>query len=286
MTTVLSDAGVQFADGSVQARATFPVTVRQTILSGAAAFIAIGSGLSCNLLATTTPLRLAFAQGFDASGQVDFISTLSADVAGYWPGLTANVNNYLFVDRNTSTGVLTAISSILPYIAQDASVAISVANGQHTYVYDTGQMYVGNGATATAVQRVAVGECLAGAATITSVVSYAKLRKFQSQTATGTIPTPTRINANHNIGVKPRIVRCTMINISAEGGYTAGQEMEIQGLSSAANTNVVTFGADNSLSMGVTASNTAIYIWHRTAGTIFAFTAGNWATRFYAEGGF
>jgi hypothetical protein len=274
------------ATGVTSASSSVVVRARQSILDGAAAFIQIGTGLACNLLATSVPVRFSFAAGMGANGSVDYVGSASADVASFWSGLTVSTTNYLFVDRNSGTGALTGIASTLPYIDQDSSAAISVVNGQHTYVTDTGQMYVGNGSTATAVQRTAVGQCVTGVSTVTSVTSYAKLGAYVAQTSTGTVPTTTRINSNHNIGVKPRRVRCTMVNINPEGGYTAGQEMEIQGLTSAGNTNVVTLGADDRLSMGVTAASTATYIWNRTTGALFLFNAANWATKFYAERGF
>jgi len=276
MTTSLSDTGVTFADNSVQARAAFLVPVRQTILSGAAAIIAIGSGLTCNLLATTTPVRLAFARGFDASGQVDFIGTLSADVAGYWSGLTANVNNYLLVDRNTSTGALTAVSSILPYIAQDSTVAISVASGQHTYVYDAGQMYVGNGSVASAVDRVAVGECLAGAATITSVVSYAKQRKYAAPAGSNPNNTNTTVSLNHNTGVANLVVQHQWVCNSAEAGYSVGDP--VNNILNTGGTPLFD-GTYTRLVVGYIANTGACSVCHKSTSTVTAMTLAKWDYR-------
>lgn len=200
------------------------VQKRQTVLAGAATRIAIGTGLAVNLLATTTPVRVSFAAGIGAQGTIDRVSTLSADVTGFWSGLTANVVNYLFYDRNTSTGAVTGVASVLPYIAQNSSAAISVVNGQHTYVYDTGQMYVGNGSVATAVDRTAEGECLAGAATITTVTSYAMQREYDSG-YTATVPAAgTVISKNHNLGTNTKLdakflIECTTTDANWPVGY-------------------------------------------------------------------
>jgi hypothetical protein len=87
---------------------------RQTVLSGAVAaatglanFMSAGSGLTVDLAATTTPVAIAFAAGHGSSGPVDYVGYVSADDASCWSGLTASTTNYLYVDRNSSTGALT-----------------------------------------------------------------------------------------------------------------------------------------------------------------------------------
>jgi len=196
---------------------------RQTILAAAAAPLVIGTGLAVNLAATAAPYRLSIPAGMGTYGAIDYPGNITVDAASFWSGLTANVVNYLFVDRNTTTGALTGVASVLPYIAQDADTAVSVVNGQHTYDYDTGIMYVGNGATASAVQRVAVGECLAGAATITTVTPYRKMRHYNSAEQTITAGTP--VVLSHNLGVQPNQVTHVIRNKTTEGGYPVGYEI-------------------------------------------------------------
>lgn len=205
---------------------TSPVTwvpARQSILAGAAAFVQIGTGLACNLLATTTAVRLSFAAGMNANGAVDYVGSISTDSASFWSGLTASTTNYLFVDRNTSTGALTGVASLLPYIEQDSSASISVASGQHTYVYDTGQMYVGNGSVATAVQRTAVGQCVTNGSAVTSVISYAKLGKAAGAQTTLALETP--YSFNHYIGTNflhvTRGYKCK----TTDAGYPVGHKI-------------------------------------------------------------
>lgn len=201
---------------------------RQTVLTGAATRLAIGTGLAVNLLATTTPLRVSFAGGTGNQGYIDRIATLTADVTGFWSGLTANVVNYLFYDRNTTTGVVTGVASTLPYIAQDSNASISVANGQHTYVYDTGQMYVGNGSVATTVDRTAEGECLAGASTIATVTSYRLQGKYRAPLGTA-IANGTRMSFNHNIGTSLLKVRHLAQWVAAVHGFPIGEQINLDG---------------------------------------------------------
>jgi hypothetical protein len=260
------------------------VPLRQTILAGASAFVAIGPGLACNLVATATPLRLAFANGMGAAGASDFVGTLSADVTGYWSGLTANVVNYLFVDRNASTGALTAISSTLPYIAQDSVPAISVVNGQHTYVSDVGQMYVGNGSTATAVQRDAVGECLAGASTITSVVSYTKVGRYSNEQTT--IAVATAYSFNSNIGTPFQRAIAWIECKTADVGYAVGDRIYVLGAD--ANGSVYSGAAfwTTRNTCGFTFGGSGPKLPHKSTGTITDTVIGSWKVGFSVARGF
>lgn len=75
--------------------------VRQTVIAGAldangyANFFSIGAGLAINLAATTTPLIMAFAGGYNSGGSVDRLSLLSADVASFVSALQATNTNYI-----------------------------------------------------------------------------------------------------------------------------------------------------------------------------------------------
>ena len=211
------------ADGTaVVASTSILVKTRQTILQQAAAPLVIGTGLAVNLAATATSYRVTVPNGVGANGNIDFMVNRTADVTGYWSGLTASVINYLFVDRNSSTGVDTGVASSLPYIAQ-AGGTISVVSGQHTYDYSTGTMYVGNGSVATAVQRTAVGQCLAGAASITTVTPYAIGRIYDSG-YTATLPiVAARTTKVSNLGVEGEhelTIKCTTADLNFAVGET------------------------------------------------------------------
>lgn len=263
---------------------TVQVPVRQTTLSAATSFIAIGTGLACNLLATAIPARFSFAAGIGAAGAVDYVGSASADVTGFWSGLTANTTNYLFVDRNSGTGALTGVASLLPYIAQDSGVAISVVNGQHTYVYDTGQMYVGNGSVATAVQRTSVGECVAGASTISSVTSYAKLGRYDSG-FTATLPAvSTQTSRNSNLGVVPASVRLLIECTTPDNGYAVGDLVFASGTSG--NNGPIAYTATRT-TIGFSTGNTNAFVtFPKTGGgTGIGLTNANWKYKMTADRG-
>lgn len=71
-----SNDGSLFADIGSGGNAV-KVPVRQTVLSAAidangyANFISAGTGLAANIAATSTPIRIAFAAGFDENGAID-----------------------------------------------------------------------------------------------------------------------------------------------------------------------------------------------------------------------
>ncbi len=112
--------GVTSTSGNVIQLTNASTPVRQTILSGAvntvgfSGFANAGSGLNVNLTATATPLTMSFANGFNSTtGSVDFVGQLSADVASYWASLPASQYSFLAVDRNVSTGALTATQTLV-----------------------------------------------------------------------------------------------------------------------------------------------------------------------------
>lgn len=163
---------------------SLPAPVRNTVQTGAA-ILAAGSGLSVSLKASAFAVCATVAAGYNTAGQLDYPCRFTSDQNDFWTGLVANTTNYLFIDRNPATGALTGAASTLPYSVVNASGQLpssvaSTANGQHTYVADAGLMYVGNGSQAVLVQRVPVGECTTGAATVTAVAQYAFNRKYDS----------------------------------------------------------------------------------------------------------
>lgn len=95
----------------------YPTTVRQTILSGstnANGFpncLSTGIGLIPKLLATSTPIFISFAKGFDSKGSVDTNAAIITDTD--FPTLAANNTHYLYADRNTGTGSITLGNTVI-----------------------------------------------------------------------------------------------------------------------------------------------------------------------------
>jgi len=277
---------VNSATPNTAAATTNPVPVRQTILKAAAAPLQIGTGLAVNLLATTTPYIVAIPAGMGANGQIDYITRRIADVTGYWSGLSASTTNYLFVDRNVSTGVDSGVSSTLPYIAQLSTVAASTVNGQHTYMTDTGEMYVGNGSTASVVQRTAVGECVTGASTVTSVTPYAPLGQYESSEQSVTLGTSYSVNSN--IGITPKWFSVVLRNKTSELGYAVGEEASIFS-SGATNGNLtLPIGSVTRNNLGVVLGNSAgiTAVTSKSTFNVSAITLANWRLVLRAQRGF
>ncbi len=102
---------------------------RQTVLAGPVAPStglpsALGySGGNVSIDASPTPIVLAFANGFAASGALDEVEAIAADVAAAWSGLQSSSTSYLYVDRNPSTGALTYGATVQPPIYAGAASA-------------------------------------------------------------------------------------------------------------------------------------------------------------------
>jgi len=174
--------------------------------NGYADFLRIGTGLSVNLLATATPLRVAFAAGYDSGGNLDYQGIVPADVPAAWSALTANSTLYLYVERDPGTGGISYGFSSLQQAYGYAHPG-SPADGQHSYLIQHRKMYYydGVGATWVAVQRRFVGECTTDASGVTSVTTYALNGRYESPRFT--IDPLQVYDYAHRIGLEPPDVR-------------------------------------------------------------------------------
>lgn len=87
----------------------------QTVLTGSvdtdgfADFISAGTGLNADIAATTDNVIAAFADGYSTTGgNVNYVGAITADASNYWASLNANASNFLYLNRNTGTGAITA----------------------------------------------------------------------------------------------------------------------------------------------------------------------------------
>ncbi|MET3431427.1 hypothetical protein ABIC71_000905 [Herbaspirillum seropedicae] len=86
-------------------------SVRQTVLAGAvdangyASMLSAGSGLSLALVAAATPMVLSFAGGYDATGEVNYLTRLTTNVASVISGLAASNVSYILADYVSATAV-------------------------------------------------------------------------------------------------------------------------------------------------------------------------------------
>ncbi|MEN6617361.1 MAG: hypothetical protein ABFD12_12455 [Syntrophorhabdus sp.] len=110
-----SDDGENFSDLGLEAGC---IPVRQTVLSAAVDangypnFISIGSGLAVNIDGLPTPIRIAFAAGFEDGGALNYIGKIASDTS--ISSLYANRTNYLYAERNPSTGAITLGKTYTP----------------------------------------------------------------------------------------------------------------------------------------------------------------------------
>jgi hypothetical protein len=185
------------------------VPIRQTVLygntdgtTGQANFLTTTSGLTVNLLATTTPLVVTFAYNFNNDyGQIDYIGKVTADVSTAWSSLTANQSAvYLYIDRNISSGQLTYGFSLLQPVY--STIAPSTpSTDQHWFDLNSFYMKRYSGSAWVNVQRVFVGECVTGASSVTSVITYALKGQYFSDKWIPT--TSTTYTKDSNIGCLP-----------------------------------------------------------------------------------
>jgi len=204
------------------------VPVRQSVLSASGdnnvgtPWLTAGTGLAVNLAATAVNVRLAFAAGFGAAGAVDYIGSVTADLASAWSGLTASTTVFLYVTRNASTGALTYGATTLQPITQQGGTT-SVVNGQYTFRTDQMVMYLGNGTTASPVQALFVGEAVTGASSVTSVVNYALLGAYDSGWITGLPGAGVYTSKSANLGTDSAIASMLAKCLSVDGmAYPVG----------------------------------------------------------------
>ena len=161
------------------------------------------SGLSVTINAATAPLRANFAAGFDDL-PIDFSGTFASDQV--FSGLTASITHYFDLERNTSTGVVTAARiAIAPVYGRIAPT--SPATGLHWFKTSedslTSQpgmtMYEWSGSVWIARQRVFLGEAVTSASAVTSIANYAYNRRYVS--ASIAYSGLTLVATNHNLGM-------------------------------------------------------------------------------------
>lgn len=162
---------------TIKAPSVSRAPVRQTVLFGRTDTtlshsppnaLSIGSGLSVTLNASSAnPFTVSFADGFDSSGAIDWVTSLTANMS-FSPG--ASATSYLYLDRSTTGAITTGTTTLAPIYSYVAPA--SPATNQHWFDKVTFKMWVWSGSVWTAVQRVFVGSCTTGASTVSSVITY------------------------------------------------------------------------------------------------------------------
>ena len=112
----------------------------------------------------TTPLRVSFANGYNASGQVNLIGTSTANLT--FSNLLTNGTMYGYLTWSAGANV-TSVGTLAPVIQQQGIP--SIVSGQYTYNLKEAKMYLGNGATASQVNTVQVATFTVAAGVVSAI---------------------------------------------------------------------------------------------------------------------
>lgn len=251
-------------------------TVRQCILSSAVDssgypnFITAGSGLAVSIAATSTPVRITAANGYDGSGQIDRFGAITADTA--ISGLVNSTTNYLYADI-ASDGTCTLGSTTTAPVYQYGGSASSTS-GHFTFDEDVMIGKVGNGSTAVQTYRVFLGHAVTAGGSVSSVTNYMLMSRFYNRFAFAANDTTYTIP--HKLGYIPRDIRVLLACTTAEGNYAVGEQIPVT--SSAESDGTTTRGlvlSVDSTNVYLRSSPNGIRLTDKVSGTLYP-TPGNW----------
>jgi hypothetical protein len=241
----------------------------------------VNLNLTSQNIAAGTPFVYSVPQALDALGrQLDLIVRRTTNLT--WTGLTASQTNYLFVDDTGAT-----FQTVTAPVFQSGGT-IAVTSGLYTYDYLLGQWYLGNGATAAAVNRVLVGEAVAGASTITSTVAYCYRGIYAVPDTTFSQTSGAIATISHNLGTVLVRTALKLKNITTENNYTAGQVTDWQAqivTSGSGPSNLATIQDRNTVA-STTANGGGYIVLNRTTGANGTVTAANWKITGFIERAF
>lgn len=266
------------------------VQVRQTVSTGPVSTSGLptlfpGTSSSLSLatqnVSSTVPLVANAAQGYNASGAVNYAFMATSNVT--WSSLTASHTNYLYINALAGTTGATILQPIYQFGGTPA-----VTSGQFTFNISQMTGYLGNGSTAVATPIVFVGEAVAGSNTITSTVAYAYNGLYTSSLQ-GFPSTNTQLSLNHNLGIGPigYSTTWTVINITANLGYSPGAEVDYAAVvSGGAYPYFNKAGIDRNSAQVDTNTGSNPSILPDSGGGYSAITTADWNVRLYVRRNF
>jgi hypothetical protein len=204
-------------------------SIRQTVLSGSVDannlpdYTTAVAGLDINIAATTDNVIISFAAGFDTTGPVDHIGYIDTDTS--ISSLTDDSTNYLYFDRNITTGAIT--SSFVVVAPTYAFTAPAHGSNVHWFSLASYKMYLSNGSdTWTEKQRVFFGEAVTSSGSVASIVNYAFSGRYRSAW-TDTIPANgVATSFSHNIGTTLIENIIELCCISNDAGWIVGDTLD------------------------------------------------------------
>lgn len=159
---------------SVKSQNASDCVQRQRVLNGPidsgrqASALTNGGGLVVLLSGSVVPIVVCFGAGYDSTGANNLVSFINYNLSYVLP---ANSTSYLYLDRSISTGVIaTGFSSLAP--TESRFFEGNPAVDQHWFDSTENLMKRWDGSAWVTVQRIFMGLCVTGAATITSLVNY------------------------------------------------------------------------------------------------------------------
>jgi hypothetical protein len=259
-------AAVRVAATQAAACAAIGATaVRQTVLSGPVdsnGFSAFVGATGSTTVTATGTLKATAAAGGDAN-YTGSITNPS------WTGLSTNGTMYLFLNI-TGAGVVTTGSTTLAPTYRWGGADV-VTNLQNTFNIQEMAMKVGNGATATQVFRVFVGEVTVAGAVTTAIVWYQLMDRYDSNFFA--VTTNTLYSKNANIG--KRVLTKLIFSTTATGLDGGGLEADPTGnTGAAANANYRGVMYDQSTRNVVRAKTTDFFQVADTGGNQATLTSG------------
>ena len=260
-------------------------TTRQTVAagpvdaSGFPSFLPATSGslsITTQNVSASTPLIVTAAQGFDASGKIDHAANFTGNQT--W-NLSANATSYLYI--NAQTGAL-GVTNLAPVYQHGGTP--STTNGQFTFNVSEMRGYLGNGSTAPATPIVFIGEVVTGTSSVTSAVAYAYNGRYDSGW-TSTLPAGgSAVSRNHNLGVNPYDARFSIECITAEFGWSVGDQI-VQPVWQVSGYGVAVTSTRNAVKLTPNSTYPTPTLVRADTGNGASLTAANWKYKFVVSRG-
>lgn len=127
----------------------------------------IGDNLSVIIDGSQTPVLLAFADGFDDNGSVDYMATVTTKMSAW--SLPARSTSYLYVERS-AMGALSYGSTIVEPLRQPNTPKAEIDKMYYNTIAD--KMYLYNGVQWKSVQRIIVAIVVTDSTSVKSIKYY------------------------------------------------------------------------------------------------------------------
>lgn len=127
----------------------------------------IGDNLSVIIDGSQTPVLLAFADGFDDNGSVDYMATVTTKMSAW--SLPARSTSYLYVERS-ATGALSYGSTTVEPLRQPNTPKAEMDKMYYNTLAD--KMYLYNGVQWKSVQRIIVAIVVTDSTSVKSIKYY------------------------------------------------------------------------------------------------------------------